>query len=86
MHRFVVVQKTNTMFKFLLIFGLIIFIFFRIVPFLKKILGVYSNTQQQRHNQNQNNYSNQNDPKRFTKDVGEYVPYEEVKDDEKNKG
>lgn len=68
------------MFKFLLLFGLFCSFVYRIFPFLMRIFGSNRGRQQ---SYNQNQHSSYNDSKRFKKDIGEYVPYEEVKDDEK---
>lgn len=67
------------MFKLLLISGLLFFLGYGIFSFLGRHFGG------NRNKQNSQRYNNQpqEDSKRFTKDVGEYVSYEEVKDDEK---
>lgn len=67
------------MFRLLLISGLLFFLGYGIFSFLGRLLG--SN----RSKQNGQRYNNppQEDSKHFTKDVGEYVSYEEIKDDEK---
>lgn len=71
------------MFKLLLSSAILFFIGYGIFSFLGRLINSNRN---QSNNQGYNNSSQaqpQQDSKRFNKDVGEYVPYEEVKDDKK---
>ena len=72
------------MFKFLLISGLLFFLGYGIVSFFVKNFGG-GNRKAQSSQQRTKRYNPPQEEKKFTKDIGEYVSYEEVKDDEENK-
>lgn len=67
------------MFRLLFISALLFFLGYGIFSFLLRYFGVNKN----RQSRQQYNNSPKEDSKHFKKDIGEYVPYEEVKEDEK---
>lgn len=68
------------MFRLILLLGLLFFLAYGVYSFFLKHFGGQRNRQT---NQSRNNHVQASDPKHFSKDIGEYVSYEEVKDDEK---
>lgn len=78
--------------KFLVILFIIAFLFFVFVSILTKIIRLFgkgmTNPQQQRqgyNNQSEDDYTSKQsgNHKQFSKEEGEYVSYEEIKDDDK---
>lgn len=70
------------MFKFFLISALLFFLGYGFFSFLARTFGRKPN-QRGNHQQRSKNYEPPKAPKKFSKDIGEYVSYEEVKDDDK---
>lgn len=68
------------MFRLLFLSGLLFFVVYGVYSFFSKYLGGNKNRTQQSHN---NTQRQSEAPKHFKEDIGEYVPYEEVKDEEK---
>lgn len=68
------------MFRLLFLSALLFFVAYGVYSFFSKHLGGNKNRTQQPESstQNQNNTS-----KHFKEDIGEYVPYEEVKEEDK---
>lgn len=73
------------MFKILFYLGLIIFILYGAFSFIVRYLGrvVRQNNQGNQRQQQAGNQTPSDSDKHFTKDVGEYVSYEEVKDEDR---
>lgn len=69
------------MFKYLLISALLFFIGYRIMSFFARVSS--RGKKQQNSQQRNRRYSSPQEEKKFSKDIGEYVSYEEVKDDDK---
>lgn len=70
------------MFRLLFVSALLFFLGYGIFSFLARFWAGNRN-QSNRQQYNTPPQQQQDESKRFTKDVGEYVPYEEVKDEEK---
>lgn len=71
------------MFKLLLISGLLFFLGYGIVSFFTRNFGANVNRRKNQQNARQkNNYNPPQEDKKFSKNIGEYVSYEEVKDDD----
>lgn len=68
------------MFRLLFLSALLFFVAYGVYSFFSKHLGGNKN----RHRQSQDNAQKQNStPKHFNENIGEYVPYEEVKEEDK---
>ena len=74
------------MFKFLLLSALMFFIGYGVFSFFTKLFRGprqnYNSNQRRNTQNNRGNYSSSQQDKRYSKDVGEYVNYEEIKDDD----
>lgn len=71
------------MFKLIIISVLLFFLGYGFISFVFRTLGGNrSNRQSPPRNRNNTAQQNPQQDKRYSKDIGEYVSYEEVKDDE----